>query len=109
MHEAIGRQRSRQPYAALAAVDEVLFGLVALRQRLLVVAEVDEQLVFIHPIIEVVEFLDDLVLDGVDGLTLHPPLLQRGGGLARCSVIAHKMIISILRYLGYHPEGYSPL
>ena len=51
-----------EPYAALAAIDQVLFVLVFLVQWLLVTTQIDQQLVFVHPIIEVSEFLDDLVL-----------------------------------------------
>ena len=41
-----------QPHTALTTVDEVALRLVFLVQWLLLVAEVDEQLVFVHPIVE---------------------------------------------------------
>ena len=51
-----------QPYAALAALDEVTVGLVLLGQGLLLTAEVDEKLVLVHPIVQFAELFDDLVL-----------------------------------------------
>ena len=54
-----------QPHTTLAAVDEVAFGFILVVQRLLFVAEVDEQLVFVHPVFEVRELLNNFVLQFV--------------------------------------------
>ena len=56
-----------QPNAALTALDEIAVGLVLLGQRLLLTAEVDEELVLVHPVVEFAELLDNLVLYFVDG------------------------------------------
>ena len=53
---------SMYPHAALTTIDKVALGLKFLFQRLHVVAQVDEQLVFVHPVGEVGEFLHHLVL-----------------------------------------------
>lgn len=55
-----------QPYAALAAFYQVLVGFVAFIESWLFVAQVDEQLVAVHPVVEVTEFGDDFVLHFVD-------------------------------------------
>lgn len=68
VNEALGRKVGGKPYATLAAFDEVLLSLGALGKWLLLRTEVNEELVFIHPIIEVVEFLDDIVLYLINGL-----------------------------------------
>ena len=54
-----------QPHAALAAVNQVLLGLVLLGQGLLVVAQVNEQLVAVHPVVEAGELVYDFVLSVV--------------------------------------------
>ena len=51
-----------QPHPALATVYQVLFGLVLFGERFLPTAHVDEQLVFVHPVIEAAELINDLVL-----------------------------------------------
>ena len=55
-----------QPHTALATVNQVALCLVPLVERWLLVAQVDEQLVFVHPVGEVGEFFDHLVLQFVD-------------------------------------------
>ena len=57
-----------QPHTALASLNQVLFGLVLLIQWGLVVAQVDEQLVTVHPVVQFAELFDDFVLQFVDGL-----------------------------------------
>ncbi len=54
-----------QPYAALTAVDKVALGLVFLVQRFLFVAQINEQLILVHPVGEVGELFDHLVLSFV--------------------------------------------
>ena len=66
MHEAFGCEVGNEPHAALATVDEVLFGLLALGKGLLLRTEVDEELVAIHPVVEIAELFDDFVLYFVD-------------------------------------------
>ena len=65
--EAVGGEVCGQPHAALAAVDEVLLNFGTGGQRLLLIAQVDEQLVLVHPVLEVGELFYDLVLYLVDG------------------------------------------
>ena len=50
------------PHAALAAFDDVFGSLVAFFKRFEVVAEVDEHLVFVHPVVDSVELFDYFVL-----------------------------------------------
>ena len=64
---AVGLLVGSEPYAALATVDEVLLNLVGCREGFLFVAQVDEELVAVHPVVEVLELLDDVVLYLVDG------------------------------------------
>ena len=66
-HEATVHLVGLQPYAALASLDEVAVGLVLLGQRLLLTAEVDEELVLVHPVVQFAELLNNLVLYFVDG------------------------------------------
>lgn len=66
-HEAAIYLIGLQPHTALTALDEVAVGLVLLGQRLLLTAEVDEELVLVHPVVEFAELLDNLVLYFVDG------------------------------------------
>ena len=56
-----------QPYPALAAVDQVLLGLVLVVERRLFVAQVYQQLLLVHPVVETGELIYDLVLNLVDG------------------------------------------
>ena len=56
-----------QPDPALAALDEVLRSLVLFIERLLAVAEFDEHLVFVHPVVDATEVVDNLVLYFVYG------------------------------------------
>src|SRR3712207_7529670 len=56
------------PHPALTAVYQVLLRLVLIVQRRQFVAQIDEHLVLIHPIIEILKFLDDLVLQFIDRL-----------------------------------------
>ena len=50
------------PYAALAAFDEVLRRLVLLGEGFQIVAQLDEHLIFVHPVVEGTEVLDNLIL-----------------------------------------------
>jgi hypothetical protein len=54
------------PHPALASLNEVVVGLVARLKGLHVIAQVDEQLIFVHPIGEVGELLNHLFLQFVD-------------------------------------------
>ena len=51
-----------QPHTALAALDQVGIRLVGFVQGSLFIAQVDEQLVSVHPVVEVTELGDDFVL-----------------------------------------------
>ena len=64
-HELAVSVVALHPHAALAAVYEVLLSLVLVVQGLEVVAQVYENLVFVHPVVEVGELLHDLVLQFV--------------------------------------------
>ena len=55
-----------QPYAALAAVDEVLLVLVFLVERSQLVAQVDEHLILIHPVGEILELLYHFILQFIN-------------------------------------------
>ena len=66
-HETVFGLIGVEPYAALTALDEVVVGLVLLGQGFLLTAEVDEELVLVHPVVEFAELLDNLVLYFVDG------------------------------------------
>ena len=58
---------SDDPHPALASLDEVVIGLIARIERLHVIAQVDEQLVFVHPVGEVGKLGYHLILNFVDG------------------------------------------
>ena len=51
-----------QPNSALATINEVALHFVLFGQRFLFTAEVDEHLIFVHPIIETFKLFDDLLL-----------------------------------------------
>ena len=65
--EAADHLNGLQPYAALAAFYEIAVGLILLGQWLLLTAEVDEELVLVHPVVQLAELFDDLILYFVDG------------------------------------------
>ena len=56
-----------EPYAALAAFDEVAFGLVFLVDDGAFFAEVDDVGVFVEPFVERGEFVDDVLFDFLNG------------------------------------------
>ena len=51
-----------QPDAALASLDQIAFCLIALIEWWQRVAQIDQEGVFVHPIVEYGELVDDLVL-----------------------------------------------
>ena len=55
-----------QPHPALAAVNQVLFRFIFLVERFLFIAQIDEQLILVHPVVEACELLYDLVLNLVN-------------------------------------------
>ena len=79
-----------QPDAALAAVYEVALGLVALVERLLLVAQVDEQLVLVHPVGEVGELCYHLVLCFVDGHILSFELRILSFELSPAAIVSYE-------------------
>ena len=64
---AVGVLIANNPNAALAAVDEIGLVFLAGGQYVALFAEVDDELVAIHPIFDFRKFFDDLVLYFVDG------------------------------------------
>ena len=52
-----------QPHPTLTTVYQVLLRLVLFFQRFLSVAQVNEQLLLVHPVVETTEFLYNLVLN----------------------------------------------
>ena len=65
LHQSVAVQFGVQPYAALAAVYEVVVGLLALVEGGEFAAEVYQQLVFVHPVVKVLEFFYHFVLQFV--------------------------------------------
>jgi hypothetical protein len=55
-----------KPYTTLATIDKVLLGLVLNREFGLIATHIYEQLVAVHPVVKVLEFLNYLVLYFVD-------------------------------------------
>ena len=55
-----------QPYPTLATLDQVAFGLVFLIQWFERIAQVDQQRIFIHPIVEVCKFCNHFVLQFIN-------------------------------------------
>ena len=51
-----------QPHATLATVNQVLLRLELLVKRLQIVAQINQQLVLVHPVVKAGELLNDLVL-----------------------------------------------
>ena len=56
-----------QPYTALATIYEILLVLVLLVLGLKVVSKVNKHLVFVHPVVQIGELINNLVLYLVDG------------------------------------------
>ena len=55
-----------QPYAALTAVDKVLLVLVFLIERSQLVAQVNEHLIFVHPVGEILKLLYYFILQFIN-------------------------------------------
>ena len=55
-----------EPHAALTAVDEVLLGLIFIVEGFEVIAQVNQHLVLVHPVVEVAELSHHLVLQFIN-------------------------------------------
>ena len=63
----VGRTVTDYPHATLTTVDEMLFGLFAVRKPLLFFSHVDEQLVTVHPVFQFHKLFYYFILYFVDG------------------------------------------